>query len=168
MGEHEQANATSEDTQVANEHERYMARALELAARGAGWTNPNPQVGAVIVKDGRIIGEGWHTAYGKLHAEREVLAHCTEDPRGATIYVTLEPCCHWGKTPPCTEAIIEAASRAWWWVRLILIRSWQARASRSCARQVSRSLKMHFWMNVARSTKCSSITSKLGLAAGHR
>ena len=108
MGEHEQANATSEDTQVANEHERYMARALELAARGAGWTNPNPQVGAVIVKDGRIIGEGWHTAYGKLHAEREALAHCTEDPRGATIYVTLEPCCHWGKTPPCTEAVIEA------------------------------------------------------------
>lgn len=82
MGEHEQANATSEDTQGANEHERYMARALELAARGAGWTNPNPQVGAVIVKDGRIIGEGWHTAYGKLHAEREALAHCTEDPRG--------------------------------------------------------------------------------------
>lgn len=102
------ANTTSEGTQRANEHERYMARALELAVRGAGWTNPNPQVGAVIVKDGRIIGEGWHTAYGKLHAEREALAHCTEDPRGATIYVTLEPCCHWGKTPPCTEAIIEA------------------------------------------------------------
>lgn len=61
-----------------------------------------------MVKDGRIIGEGWHTAYGKLHAEREALAHCTEDPCGATIYVTLEPCCHWGKTPPCTEAIIEA------------------------------------------------------------
>lgn len=102
------ADTTSEGTQGVSEHERYMARALELAARGAGWTNPNPQVGAVIVKDGRIIGEGWHTAYGKLHAEREALAHCTEDPRGATIYVTLEPCCHWGKTPPCTEAIIEA------------------------------------------------------------
>lgn len=102
------ADTASESTQSASEHERYMARALELAARGAGWTNPNPQVGAVIVKDGRIIGEGWHTAYGKLHAEREALAHCTEDPRGATIYATLEPCCHWGKTPPCTEAIIEA------------------------------------------------------------
>lgn len=102
------ADTTSEGTQSASEHERYMVRALELAARGAGWTSPNPQVGAVIVKDGRIIGEGWHTAYGKLHAEREALAHCTEDPRGATIYVTLEPCCHWGKTPPCTEAIIEA------------------------------------------------------------
>ena len=108
MGEHGQANTASEGAQSTSEHERYMARALELAARGAGWTNPNPQVGAVVVKDGRIIGEGWHTAYGKLHAEREALAQCTEDPRGATIYVTLEPCCHWGKTPPCTEAIIEA------------------------------------------------------------
>lgn len=85
-----------------------MCRALELARRGAGWTNPNPMVGAVVVKDGRIIGEGWHTAYGQLHAEREALAACTEDPTGATIYVTLEPCCHWGKTPPCTEAIIDA------------------------------------------------------------
>ena len=108
MGEHDQTSATGEGAQGAGEHERYMARALELAACGAGWTNPNPQVGAVIVKDGRIIGEGWHTAYGQLHAEREALAHCTEDPQGATIYVTLEPCCHWGKTPPCTEAIIEA------------------------------------------------------------
>ena len=108
MDERDQADVTSEGAQGANDHERYMARALELAVRGAGWTNPNPQVGAVIVKEGRIIGEGWHTAYGQLHAEREALAHCTEDPRGATIYVTLEPCCHWGKTPPCTEAIIEA------------------------------------------------------------
>lgn len=94
--------------ELLSEHEHYMARALELAVRGAGWTNPNPQVGAVIVKNGRIIGEGWHTAHGKLHAEREALANCSEDPRGATIYVTLEPCCHWGKTPPCTEALIEA------------------------------------------------------------
>lgn len=88
--------------------EYFMARALELAQRGAGWTNPNPMVGAVVVKDGRIVGEGWHTAFGNLHAEREALAACTEDPAGATIYVTLEPCCHWGKTPPCTEAIVEA------------------------------------------------------------
>lgn len=88
--------------------EHYMSRALELAQCGAGWTNPNPMVGAVVVKDGRIIGEGWHTAYGNLHAEREALANCSEDPAGSTIYVTLEPCCHWGKTPPCTEAIIEA------------------------------------------------------------
>ena len=86
--------------------ESFMRRALDLARNGYGWTNPNPMVGAVIVKDGRIIGEGWHTKCGNLHAEREAFAHCAEDPRGATLYVTLEPCCHWGKTPPCTEAII--------------------------------------------------------------
>ncbi len=85
----------------------YMRRALELARRGAGHVSPNPMVGAVIVKNGRIIGEGWHERIGGLHAERNALAHCTEDPAGATIYVTLEPCCHWGRTPPCTEAILE-------------------------------------------------------------
>lgn len=91
--------------------ETYMRRALELAARGAGWVNPNPMVGAVIVKDGRVIGEGWHERFGQLHAERNALADCArrgEDPAGATAYVTLEPCCHHGKTPPCTEALIEA------------------------------------------------------------
>lgn len=67
----------------------------------------NPLVGAVIVKDGRIIGEGWHERYGGLHAERNAFKQCTEDPAGATLYVTLEPCCHYGKTPPCTEAVIE-------------------------------------------------------------
>ena len=86
----------------------FMERALELAPRGAGWVSPNPQVGCVIVRDGRIIGEGWHKAYGGLHAEREALAACTADPRGATAYVTLEPCCHTGKQPPCTQALIEA------------------------------------------------------------
>ncbi|MDO4183218.1 MAG: bifunctional diaminohydroxyphosphoribosylaminopyrimidine deaminase/5-amino-6-(5-phosphoribosylamino)uracil reductase RibD [Coriobacteriia bacterium] len=88
--------------------EDYMRRALRLAAKGAGWVNPNPQVGCVIVKDGRVVGEGWHTAFGQLHAEREALAACTESPAGATAYVTLEPCCHQGKTPPCTEGLIEA------------------------------------------------------------
>ena len=88
--------------------EAFMARALALAERGTGWTSPNPLVGAVIVKDGRIIGEGWHTACGQPHAEREALAACDEDPAGSTLYVTLEPCCHWGKTPPCTDAILEA------------------------------------------------------------
>lgn len=91
--------------------EEYMQRALELAMRGCGWVNPNPLVGAVLVKDGRIIGEGWHPAFGQLHAERQALSDCRrrgEDPAGATIYVTLEPCCHTGKTPPCTEALIEA------------------------------------------------------------
>ena len=91
--------------------ETYMQLALSLAEKGAGHVSPNPLVGAVIVKDGKIIGEGWHAKYGGLHAERNALADCRkrgEDPAGASIYVTLEPCCHHGKTPPCTEAIIEA------------------------------------------------------------
>ena len=91
-----------------NQDEKWMAQALSLAERGAGKTDPNPLVGAVIVRDGQLLGQGWHRAWGGLHAEREALADCREDPRGATAYVTLEPCCHWGKTPPCTEALIEA------------------------------------------------------------
>lgn len=89
----------------------YMTLALELAARGTGWTAPNPMVGAVIVKDGEIIGRGWHQKYGGLHAEREALADCSVSPAGATLYVTLEPCCHHGKQPPCTEAILAAGIR---------------------------------------------------------
>ena len=86
----------------------FMKRALELAEKGVGHTAPNPMVGAVIVKDGRIIGEGYHERCGSLHAERNALKHCTESPEGATIYVTLEPCCHHGKQPPCVDALIEA------------------------------------------------------------
>ena len=89
----------------------YMRLALELASRGLGRTAPNPMVGAVIVKDGRIIGQGWHARYGDLHAERNALKHCTEDPRGAVLYVTLEPCCHQGRQPPCTDAILETGIR---------------------------------------------------------
>lgn len=85
-----------------------MGLAFELAKRGCGWTNPNPMVGAVIVKDGRIISEGYHEKYGQYHAERNAILNCQESMEGATIYVTLEPCCHYGKTPPCTEAIIES------------------------------------------------------------
>lgn len=91
--------------------EDYMRRALELAERGMGWTSPNPMVGAVIVKDGRVIGEGFHERYGEAHAERNALASCREDPSGADLYVTLEPCCHYGKQPPCTEAVLEAGIR---------------------------------------------------------
>lgn len=110
---------------------RFMRRAIELAWRGWGWTNPNPLVGCVLVRDGRIIGEGWHEKCGSAHAERNALADCArraaEEPagercadtapnadparghaRGATAYVTLEPCCHTGKQPPCTEALIAA------------------------------------------------------------
>ena len=86
----------------------HLMRAIELAERARGRTSPNPLVGAVIVKDGRVIGEGWHQAAGEPHAEREALAACSEDPAGATMYVSLEPCCHHGRTPPCTDAIAEA------------------------------------------------------------
>src|SRR5687768_4376228 len=86
-------------------------RALELAAEARGQTSPNPLVGAVVVKDGRSIGEGYHHRAGDPHAERMALASCTEDPAGATMYVTLEPCCHHGRTPPCTDAIVEAGIR---------------------------------------------------------
>lgn len=86
----------------------YMRMALALAEKGAGFVNPNPLVGAVIVRDGAVIGRGWHERYGGLHAERNALQDCGWDARGAALYVTLEPCCHYGKTPPCTEAILES------------------------------------------------------------
>lgn len=89
-------------------HEQAMKRALNLAKKGFGKVYPNPMVGAVIVKDGEIIGEGWHHGPGQPHAEVEALHSCTCDPRGAALYVTLEPCNHYGRTPPCTEAIIRA------------------------------------------------------------
>ena len=88
--------------------EDYMRRAISLAKRGMGFTNPNPMVGAVIVKDGRIIGEGWHERYGELHAERNALSRLTESAENAELYVTLEPCCHYGKQPPCTEAVMKS------------------------------------------------------------
>ncbi len=87
---------------------RHMSRALELARLGEGFVEPNPMVGAVVVRDGRIVGEGWHQVFGGPHAERRALADAGEEARGATLFVTLEPCCHTGKTPPCTESILEA------------------------------------------------------------
>lgn len=87
--------------------EEYMKLAISLAEKGCGRVNPNPMVGAVLVKDGQIIGTGFHEKYGGPHAERNALSSCTVSPEGADLYVTLEPCCHYGKTPPCTEAIIE-------------------------------------------------------------
>jgi diaminohydroxyphosphoribosylaminopyrimidine deaminase/5-amino-6-(5-phosphoribosylamino)uracil reductase len=85
-----------------------MRRALVLAARGAGQVAPNPLVGAVVVQDGTIVGEGWHAEYGRDHAEVVALNIAGERARGATLYVTLEPCNHTGKTPPCTDAILRA------------------------------------------------------------
>lgn len=90
-----------------------MTRALELAHKGLGTTSPNPPVGAVIVKNGVLLGEGWHERAGELHAERRAINHARlrgheEELKGATIYVTLEPCSSYGRTPPCTQAIIDA------------------------------------------------------------
>src|SRR3712207_4319816 len=89
----------------------YMTRALELAARGQGYVEPNPMVGCVIVRDGEVVGEGWHRKYGQSHAEIEALAVAGPRAAGATMYVTLEPCCHFGKTPPCSKAVIAAGLR---------------------------------------------------------
>lgn len=86
---------------------KYMKRALELAKKGEGYTSPNPLVGAVIVKDGKIIGEGYHEKYGSYHAEVNAFLNAKEDVKGATMYVTLEPCSHYGKTPPCANKIVE-------------------------------------------------------------
>ena len=86
----------------------HLTRAIELADRGRGHVSPNPVVGAVVVRDGRVVGEGWHEEFGGPHAEINALAAAGPDAAGATMYVTLEPCCHTGKTGPCTDAIIEA------------------------------------------------------------
>jgi diaminohydroxyphosphoribosylaminopyrimidine deaminase/5-amino-6-(5-phosphoribosylamino)uracil reductase len=91
-----------------NDHD-HLSRAIEIATRGRGRVHPNPVVGAVVVKDGAVLGEGWHAEYGGDHAEVNAIAACAgADLAGATIYVSLEPCCHQGKTPPCTEAILSA------------------------------------------------------------
>src|SRR5207248_3070002 len=86
----------------------WMRRALTLAERGRGGVEPNPLVGAVVVREGQVVGEGWHQRYGGPHAEVYALDGAGEQARGATLYVTLEPCCHQGKTPPCTEAVLRA------------------------------------------------------------
>ncbi len=88
--------------------QKMMRRALKLARKGEGRVEPNPMVGCVIVHNGRVIGEGYHRRFGGPHAEIEALRACKRNPRGATVYVSLEPCCHHGKTPPCTDALIDA------------------------------------------------------------
>ncbi|MCC7205510.1 MAG: bifunctional diaminohydroxyphosphoribosylaminopyrimidine deaminase/5-amino-6-(5-phosphoribosylamino)uracil reductase RibD [Phycisphaeraceae bacterium] len=94
-----------------SDHEMHMLRALSLARRGRGAVEPNPMVGAVLVRDGKALAEGFHPRFGGPHAEIVALQTCRDaglDPRGADLYVTLEPCCHQGKTPPCTDALIQA------------------------------------------------------------
>jgi diaminohydroxyphosphoribosylaminopyrimidine deaminase/5-amino-6-(5-phosphoribosylamino)uracil reductase len=93
---------------MTGQDQQYLKRAIELAGRGRGHTSPNPLVGAVVVRDGETLGEGFHSAYGAAHAEVSALEACRDDPVGATMYVTLEPCCHQGQTPPCTDAIVRA------------------------------------------------------------
>jgi len=88
--------------------DKFMSRAVELARRGEGCVEPNPMVGCVIVRDGVLLGEGWHRRFGGPHAEVEALRACASGAAGATVYVTLEPCCHTGKTPPCTDALLRA------------------------------------------------------------
>ena len=86
----------------------HMRRALELAVRGEGHVEPNPMVGCVVAQGAEIIGEGWHRRFGEAHAEVEALHMSGPRADGATLYVTLEPCCHFGKTPPCTRAVLAA------------------------------------------------------------
>ena len=93
---------------VTERDAQHLLRAIELAGQARGQTSPNPIVGAVIVKSGRVIGEGITQPPGEAHAERMAIGDCAEDPAGATMYVSLEPCCHHGRTPPCTDAIVEA------------------------------------------------------------
>jgi diaminohydroxyphosphoribosylaminopyrimidine deaminase/5-amino-6-(5-phosphoribosylamino)uracil reductase len=89
-----------------------MARALQLAAEGLYTTQPNPRVGCVIVKDGQIVGEGFHARAGQPHAEVHALQQAGAQAKGATAYVTLEPCAHYGRTPPCANALIDSASES--------------------------------------------------------
>jgi diaminohydroxyphosphoribosylaminopyrimidine deaminase/5-amino-6-(5-phosphoribosylamino)uracil reductase len=96
------------ETAATERDERHLLRSIELASEARGHTSPNPLVGAVIVQRGRVIGEGFHAGPGEPHAERAALDACGEDPAGATLYVSLEPCAHHGRTGPCTEAIIAA------------------------------------------------------------
>ncbi|MDD5748816.1 MAG: bifunctional diaminohydroxyphosphoribosylaminopyrimidine deaminase/5-amino-6-(5-phosphoribosylamino)uracil reductase RibD [Actinomycetota bacterium] len=99
---------TSTNTEYMNQDERFMLRAIELAELGRGFTHPNPLVGAVLVKDGVAVGEGYHLAPGKPHAEVVAIENAGKSSRDSILYVTLEPCSHHGRTPPCTESIISA------------------------------------------------------------
>lgn len=110
----------------------YMELALMLAKNGLGWTAPNPMVGAVLVKDGEIIGQGWHEKCGEPHAERNALANCKKSPQGATLYVTLEPCCHQADSRLVWMPFWRQAFGAWWSARQTPIHLWQEREFGFC------------------------------------
>jgi diaminohydroxyphosphoribosylaminopyrimidine deaminase/5-amino-6-(5-phosphoribosylamino)uracil reductase len=99
---------TMQKSEDRKQDEYYMKRALRLAARGAGRVSPNPMVGAVVVKDGSVVGEGFHERFGEKHAEINALERASKAARGSTVYITLEPCTHYGKTPPCVDRLVEA------------------------------------------------------------
>lgn len=105
----------TKESKIPREAERFMSLALKLARRGLGRTSPNPVVGAVIVKNGQVVGEGYHHAAGEPHAEVEAIRSAGSEARGGELFVTLEPCNHHGRTPPCTEAIMEAGIRKVWY-----------------------------------------------------
>jgi len=99
----------------------YMQQAIDLAKKGLYSTKPNPAVGCVLVKDGVVVGEGWHQKAGQPHAERVALANAGDKAKGATAYVTLEPCSHFGRTPPCADGLIEAqVSRVVWQCKTLI------------------------------------------------
>jgi len=104
-----------DESRTSRKAEKFMALALRLARRRLGRTSPNPVVGAVIVKDGRVVGEGYHRAAGEPHAEVEAIRAAGSEAKGSELFVTLEPCNHHGRTPPCTEAILEAGIKKVWY-----------------------------------------------------
>ena len=128
-GAEEQSAGSAMESKTADR--RFMALALALGRRGLGRTHPNPAVGAVVVKDGVIVGRGWTQAGGRPHAEPEALKRAGEAARGATLYVTLEPCSHFGKSPPCVDAVIAAGIARVVWRSRTPIRKWRGRAMRS-------------------------------------
>ena len=133
-----------------------MRLALRLARHGLGATSPNPMVGAVLVKGGKIIGRGWHRRAGEAHAEVEALRDAHQhrrNPKGATLYVTLEPCCTHGRTPPCSEAIIAAGIGRVVIGRSIRIRNMRAKGSRFCNARVSRWSRLEFRVYAARAAR---------------
>ena len=141
--------------QARRDDARYMARALALAARGLGETNPNPAVGCVIVRNGRVVGEGFHRRAGGPHAEVAALEQAGPRARGATVYVTLEPCAHTGRTPPCAPAVAAAGVRR----VVVAVRDPNplvaGRGLRLCARPGSRSIR-ESWPTAPRSSTSAS------------